>query len=248
MRFSTAFLPCCLFSIVLAMPSGWAAAPAVPRGLAMVANSADSITLAWYRPVADDAKSYHVYASDKSDGTFKRIATVTERTATHGKLTAGTSYFYKVSAANADGESEPSKPVPAFTITPSKGAEFPVKIAKNMCVSLGATVISSPAPIAGKLTDLVDGSDATLEPAKDNIFYNTLAADLAGVDVFCRTRAPYACDPATQLPYADYWTYMRKNYATALAKDGVHHTKAGSDGINQLWASVADRMIYSRQK
>ena len=161
MLFSPAFLPLCLLASVLAIPSGWAAAPAVPLGVAMVANSADSITLAWYRPVADDAKSYHVYASDKSDGTFKRIATVTERTATHGKLTAGTNYFYKVSAANADGESEPSKPVPAFTITPSKGAEFPVKIAKNMCVSLGATVISSPAPVAGKLADLVDGSDAT---------------------------------------------------------------------------------------
>ena len=88
----------------------------------------------------------------------------------------------------------------------------------------------------------------TQEPAKYNIFYNTLATNLAGVDVFCRANAPYACDPATQLPYADYWTYTRKNFATVLAKDGVHHTKEGSDGINQLWAEVADKMIYSRQK
>jgi hypothetical protein len=85
----------------------------------------------------------------------------------------------------------------------------------------------------------------TLEPAKYNIFHNTLAVNLAGVDVFCRTRTPYACDPATQLPYADYWTYIRQNYATALAKDGVHHTKAGSDGINQLWAEIAGKMVYA---
>ena len=33
-----------------------------------------------------------------------------------------------------------------------------------------------------------------------------------------------------------------------LASARVHHTKPGSDGINQLWADVADRMIYSRQQ
>jgi hypothetical protein len=72
--------------------------------------------------------------------------------------------------------------------------------------------------------------------------------NLGGCDVFCRESTPYACDPETQLPYADYWTYTRKNHATALVKDGVHHTKQGIDGINRLWADVADRMIYSKQK
>jgi hypothetical protein len=87
----------------------------------------------------------------------------------------------------------------------------------------------------------------TLEPNKYNTFYNTLPVNLAGVDVFARTNAPYAVDPRTQLPYADYWNYTRKNYATALGKDGVHHTKEGSDGINRLWPEVADKMIYSQQ-
>ena len=87
----------------------------------------------------------------------------------------------------------------------------------------------------------------TLEPSSYNVFVNTLSNDLAGVDVYCRAYAPYACDPATQLPYADYWTYIRNNYATALSSDRVHHTKAGSDGINTLWADVADKMIYSKE-
>jgi len=30
-------------------------------------------------------------------------------------------------------------------------------------------------------------------------------------------------------------------------KDGVHHTRAGSAGINELWAEVAEKMVYSRQ-
>lgn len=85
----------------------------------------------------------------------------------------------------------------------------------------------------------------TLEPVRYNIFYNTLAANLGGVDVFGRTFTPYACDPKTHLPYADYWAYTRKNYATALnTKDFVHHTTSGKDGINLLWADVADKMVY----
>jgi hypothetical protein len=87
----------------------------------------------------------------------------------------------------------------------------------------------------------------TLEPTSYNTFYNTLAVNLAGVDVYTRKVASYACDPVTQLPYADYWSYTRNNYATALASDGVHHTKAGSDGINTLWADVADKMIYLKE-
>ena len=476
------------------------AVPAVPLGLAMVANSADSITLAWYRAPNNDAKSYTVYSSATKDGTFTRVADVTERTVTIKKLPAGTTYYYKVAATYAHGVSAQSAAVQGFTITPTAGADFPVRIAKNMCVTLGATIVSNSVPKTGKLSDLVDGSDATScgldgaaevkiklnptipiadaaylmlnfrtdqtgqayayninwrslkdyviteshdstngadgtwkeiatgknkyldgvvvipnnkpkwigirnsgsfqlcrleifraapagfrndcwifagdslvvqdimggsperhtvwfsdlvrqqhpdrypmvvnssqggeviantlgrlknqlpfyaapsgtstpvgtilcletgfndigiggglwmgdkfikslteaqelctahgmvlvpvrieysngylnketsEPTKYNVFYNTLAVNLAGVDVFTRTKAPYACDPKTQLPYADYWTYTRENHTTALAKDGVHHTKEGSDGINRLWASVADKMIYSKQR
>lgn len=480
----------------------------------MVANAADSITLGWSRPKADDVKSWHVFASEQKDGPFQRVATVTERTAIHRGLKPGTEYFYQVAAVNADGESAPSAVTPGFTIAPTKGAPFPAKIAKNMCMTLGAKVVSDSAPIAGKLADLVDGSDATtcrlrknceirlqldpkiaiadagylllhfrthgtsaewsndpfariprryvvveshdstngrdgtwqeiasgtnelldsvivlpnhqpkwiglrstggaevppddkrlnpgdlmlsrldvfraapagyrndfwiftgdslvvqdlpaggvegrsawfsdvvrqqhpdrypmvvhaarggevmantiermkkflpvvaapngtptptgtilcfesgfndvgvsaglwigekirkslaaaqevctqngiimvpvriefstgyldpatLEPVKEGVFYNTLAANLAGVDVFARAQTPYACDPATQVPFADYWNFTRTHHTEALAKDGVHHTKAGSDGINRLWATVADRMIYAPQK
>ena len=490
------------------------AIPAPPIGVAMVANSADSITLAWYRAPKNDASAYNVYASATKDGTYKRIATVAERTATHGKLPADTPYFYKVTATNALGESALSEIAEGFTIRPAVDTPFPARIAKNMCVSLGATVVTDSAPLSGKLSDLVDGSDATScrlrkaseikiklntdisiadadylmmnfrahgtkaewsndplartlknyvviesldstdgkdgawqevmtgtndlldgvlvlpnhkpkwiglrssggpeipvsdrrlqpsdlmlcrldifrsapkgfrndywiftgdslivqdmpggavegrsawfsdlvrkqhpdrypmvvhvgrggtvmsnitelmkkflpviaasngsdtptgtflcfepgfndvglmtglwagkrfiknltdaqevckihglflvpvrieyataylnretqEPAKYNLFHNTLAANLGGVDVFARANTPYAVNPKTQLPYADYWTYTHTNYTTAIVKDGVHHTKEGSDGINRLWADVADKMIYSQQK
>lgn len=474
--------------------------PAVPLGAAMVANSPHSITLSWYRPAKDDATSYVVLGGAAKTGPFSPVATVKERTATESNLAPGATRFYQVKAVNAQGESAPSAAVSGFTFEPTPGAPFPVKLAKNMCLTEDTTILSTPAPAEGKLAALVDGSDGTsctingacevkmklnpalpikdaaylilnfrsdntgkdyayninwralkdyvvtesldstngtdgtwtevasgsnqfldgvvvfpnhqpkwigvknsgtmqlcrlqlfraapkgfrndywiftgdslvvqdlaggsaerhtvwfadlvrkshpdrypivvqsalggemmgntlgrlrnslpilsaangsdtptgtivcwepgfndigvggglwmgpkivqnmtdaqevctkhgliivpvriefstgyldlttLEPTKYNVFYNTLPVNLAGVDVFCRTKAPYACDPQTQLPFADYWNYTRRNYATALAKDGVHHTKAGSDGINTLWADVASRMIYAREK
>jgi hypothetical protein len=479
--------------------AAFSAPPASPLGVAMAANSADSITLTWYRPAANDLTDYVIYASEKADGPFVKVGAAKERTFTHEKLKPDTQMYYKVAATNADGESEPTKPVLGFTIKPAEPTPFPVKVAKNMCVSLGATILCDPPPVKGKLESLVDGLDATdcrlsdtcqikiklnaepkiddadylmvhfrtghgpydfandpfartlkdyvitesldstdgkdgtwteiakgkntyldgvivipnhkpkwigvrslgkrelilcrldifrsapagfrndywiftgdslivqdmpggaiegrtawfsdlihkahpdrypivvhharggemlkdtfprmkealpilsadngtktptgtivcwesgfndvgvggslamgpriiksltdaqdlckshgllmvpvrieyattyldpqtLEPTKYNVFYNTLAVNLAGVDVFARANTPYAVDPETQLPFADYWSYVRANYKTLLGKDGVHHTRAGSDGINQLWAEVAAKMVYA---
>ena len=470
--------------------------PPAPLGLKMSGNSPDSITLEWYRSPNKDVTSYNVYASDIKEGPYMLIATGTERTATHRDLTADKKYFYKVSAVNALGEGAYSSIAGGFTFKPCPGAPFPVRIAKNMCVSLGATIVSNKAPSVGKLENLVDGLDSTscgigpcdvriklnttpsiddadylmlnfrsdcsgktllwntawralthytitesmdsttgfdgtwnelvtgsnglldgvvvlpnhkpkwlgvknssgfqlcrldvfrsapagfrndywifmgdslsgqdfaggaaepnfatlvqkqhpdrypmvacswnggemlkwtygrasgvlpsltplnkkgvptgtiicwesggndvgchadlwigpqiisllsdaqqlcyrydlvlvpvrieyfkihlnqetLEPAniKENVYFNSTAVNLAGVDRFCRDYAPYAFDPKTQLPYADYWNYTHNNQS-ALCGDGVHHTGPGSRGINELWAEVADKMVYSKQ-
>ncbi len=144
-----------------------AAAPttlAVPIGVQMTANTSDSITLSWFRGGNPDGTTYKVFSGDKKDGPFALISTVTERAVTIPRLKPDTTYFYTVSATDpkvADGESPQSRPVMGFTTVRSEGAPFPAKIAKNMCVSVGATIISNPAPSLGKLADLVDGSDAT---------------------------------------------------------------------------------------
>jgi autotransporter-associated beta strand protein len=474
--------------------------PPVPLGLAMTANSATSSTLTWYSsPVNDDVASHYlIYSSATTDGVYTQIGTSTTREFIHTGLATDSKRFYKVSAVNVVGESNQSAYTQGFTLIPSDGSGLPVLIAKNMCLTLNATIVSNVAPTSGTLGKLVDGLDATsclipgahevriklnthlpfddaqylllnfrtdqtgeaypyninyrslknyvitqsfdstngvdgtwsdvvtgsntyldgvvvipnqnpkwigirnsggiqlarleifrgapegyrndywifagdslvvqdmvggaanahsvwfsdlvrqrhpdrypivvnssqggemmvhtrsrltnqlpvscapngtstptgtflcfetgfndvgvgggfwmgpniineltltqnlcnthgmllvpvrieysthllnldtLEPA-GTTFFNTLAVNLSGVDVYTRKFAPYACDPVTQLPYADYWTYTRNNYATALASDGVHHTKAGSDGINTLWADVAGKMIYLKQ-
>jgi len=508
---------CLVLVLTAGCPVVFAVVMKPPRGLAMTANSPDSITLQWYRPTPEEAagpegvQGYRVYRSDRTDGTFSRIGEVKERTFTDSKLAPGTTYYYKVSTTNAEGEGSQSPAAMGFTIAPWEPKPFPVKVARNMCVTLGSTIISNTKPLSGKLENLVDGSDATacrlrkaceikikldpkidikdaaylllhfrtdcgtkewandkfavalknyvvvesldstdgtdgtwtevaagtnalldgvivfpnhqpkwvglrssggpdipaddhrpmpsdlllcrldlfraapegyrndywiftgdslvvgdmpggpiegrtawfsdlirkehpdrypivvhaarggemmkdtlprmekiidvlspdngtavptativcwesgfndvgvggslglgqrmiekyeeakkfcegkglvfvpvriefstqflnketLEPEKNDVFFNTLAVNLGGVDVFARKSAPYACDPQTNLPYADYWSYTRANYATALVKDGVHHTPSGADGINRLWADVAGKMLYN---
>lgn len=490
---------------------------AVPQGLAMTANSPDSITLSWYQaPENSGVSAYSVYTAADRKGPYSKIGNVAGRTFTVKNLRPGSSHFYKVSATNDWGDSALSDVAAGFTVAPWTPAPFPVKIAKNMCVTLGEKIVGSTKPVSGTLDYLVDGSDATscrlrkacdlkirlnpnipiadadylivhfradggpvdwsndpflrtlkeyvilesldstdgkdgtwtqiasgsnrlldgvivipnhrpkwigvrsayspgeevpkandtrpmpsdlvlsrldvfrsapagqrndywiftgdslvvqdmpagiipgrtewfsdivrrnfmdrypivvhaarggemnkdtlsrtttalaalspdngtatptatlvcwesgyndvgvggslgfgasmipryeaalkmctdrglimvpvrieyskqylnpatLEPVTYNVFVNSLSVNLGGVDVFARKFTPYACDPATHRPYADYWSFIRESHATALAKDGVHHTKEGSDGINRLWADVAERMVYTPQ-
>ena len=76
-----------LLLAALSVLCSWAnaATPAVPLGVEMTANSADSITLAWYRSANNDATAWNVYSSDTAEGVYVHITTVTERTATVGK-------------------------------------------------------------------------------------------------------------------------------------------------------------------
>jgi hypothetical protein len=148
--------------LALSLTSTGRAQTAVPQGLAMTDSSPDSITLSWYRPPEDSGVSaYNIYMAPLRDGPYSKIATVTDRTFTAKNLPAGTSYFYKVTATNAWGDSALSDVAAAFTIAPWTPARFPVKIAKNMCVSLGAKIIATTKPLSGTLENLVDGWDST---------------------------------------------------------------------------------------
>lgn len=130
------------------------AVPAAPLGLAMTANSAESIVLNWFRGPADDTTTYVVYASDAKDKDFQKVATTKERTWTEEKLKPGQTRYYKVSATNAAGEGKQSGAAQGFTLSPCKPTPFPVKIAKSMCISLNSKIVSDVAPKVGKLADL----------------------------------------------------------------------------------------------
>lgn len=94
-------------------------APSTPSGLAATASSSSAIGLTW--TLTSGATSYDIYRSTTSGGTFSRLGS--EPTVSSGStvtysdtgLSASTTYYYKISALNAAGESTASSEVSATT-------------------------------------------------------------------------------------------------------------------------------------
>ena len=63
-------------------------------------KSDTSVYLAW--TAVYGATGYNVYRSTSATGAYSKIATTTARTYSNANLTAGTSYYYKIEAFNAD--------------------------------------------------------------------------------------------------------------------------------------------------
>jgi fibronectin type 3 domain-containing protein len=80
--------------------------PDVPTGLTASATSSSSIYLYW-TPLSE-ADYYKVYRSSSSSGTYLSIGNSTGASYTDDGLDADTTYYYKVSAVNDNGESEKS--------------------------------------------------------------------------------------------------------------------------------------------
>jgi subtilisin family serine protease len=99
---------------------GGPSVPAVPGGLSAIPGNAQ-VSLAWN--VAAGASTYSVKRSTTPGGPYAAIASgLTDRTYVDGGLTNGLTYYYVVSAVNAEGESGNSAPASAtpFAYLPTK--------------------------------------------------------------------------------------------------------------------------------
>ncbi len=112
-------------------------APSTPTGLAAVAASMTNMSLSW--TAVSGATSYDIYRSATSNGTYARLGSEptvgsgSTTTYTDTLLTAGTTYYYKISALNLSGESASSSAVSATTnsIAVSSGGGSPVLYTNN---------------------------------------------------------------------------------------------------------------------
>jgi hypothetical protein len=95
--------------------AGQGAVAPVPAGLTAMAGAAQ-ISLQW-SPSAG-ATGYNLKVSTTNGGPYTTVATgLTTTNFLHSNLLVGTSYFYVVSALNANGESENSAPAGAVPVT-----------------------------------------------------------------------------------------------------------------------------------
>jgi len=114
---------------VNAKPAG--SPPPIPTGLTATAGD-KQVALTWN--ASTGATSYHVKRSTTSGGPYSQIAVPTTNNYTDSGLTNGTTYYYVVSALNANGESGNSSqasaiPVaspPDVTVTVNPGSTHPI--------------------------------------------------------------------------------------------------------------------------
>ena len=93
-----------------------------PKNVTATTNDAHSITIRWNS--VKNATEYNVHRSANESGPYSQRATV--KTGTHFNdthLSAGTTYFYRITARNdnSDKESSPSSPVRATTFVNAPG-------------------------------------------------------------------------------------------------------------------------------
>jgi formylglycine-generating enzyme required for sulfatase activity/fibronectin type 3 domain-containing protein len=88
--------------------------PSIPTGITAVTASSSSITIRWSS--VQGATGYRVFRSTSAAGTFTQVGTPTTTSFTNIELTANTTYFYRVAAANSNGVGEQSSAVSATTL------------------------------------------------------------------------------------------------------------------------------------
>jgi fibronectin type 3 domain-containing protein len=90
-------------------------APGVPTNVTAVAQSSSSILISWNAPSSGEVMSYIIWRAGSVDGNYTQIGGSYELSYTDTKLSAGTTYYYKVSANGGYGESDRSPSVSATT-------------------------------------------------------------------------------------------------------------------------------------
>src|SRR3984957_13753348 len=103
---SALFMQGCGGSSASAGGAGRGNPPATPTGLAATPSN-HQVSLTWN--TATTASSYNVKRSTTSGGPYTRVANATVSNDTDIGLANGTTYYYVVSAVNANGESANSK-------------------------------------------------------------------------------------------------------------------------------------------
>lgn len=151
--------------------------PATPTGLSAVATSATSISLAW-QDRSNNESGFRIERRTGASGSWTAISAnkpANSTTHTDSGLSAGTSYFYRVSAFNSAGGSNAFSNEASATTSATQGTQFTLAIASTNPAN-GVSVYTS-------LSDWTNGASG-VTPAQRTFASGTT------VNVSCALTAP----------------------------------------------------------
>lgn len=109
--------------------------PTTPTGLVVTGSTDASIDLSW--TAVSGADGYRIYRSNSASGTYVQVGNdVATTTFNDASLLANTTYWYRISAYNANGESNQGGAVSGFTTPAGNPEPPPVTPAASMHWSL----------------------------------------------------------------------------------------------------------------
>jgi endo-1,4-beta-xylanase len=171
------------YTSMLSALGGGTGPPPAPTGLVATAGNAQ-VQLSWN--ASTSATGYNVKRSTTSGGPYTTVATVTGTSFTNTGLTNGTTYFFVVSATNANGESANSSQVPATPLA----ANFTLSAnPATLTISRGASgtsaiTITRSGGFASSVTlgasGLPSGVTATFNPSSTTGTSSTLTLTASG--------------------------------------------------------------------
>ncbi len=203
-------------------------APSTPSNLNATANGSTAINLSW--TAVSGATGYDLYRGTSADGTFALVGS--EPTVSSGStvtyadsgLTAGTTYFYKITSLNADGESAPSAAVQVATASAGSGSSGGASSGGG-----GSSSAASSAAVAAPVTTVTPISTTKpVEPTKISVVVPTVPALGVSPALTPAVKAPgMAPDPVMEVKPA---LAVQPPEKTAQVSGGVSFAKLPLSG------------------
>ena len=203
--------------------------PSAPGGLsASVGNG--NVTLSW--DSAPFAASYKVKRSTSSGGTYSVLASnLTQTTYVNTSYTPNTTYYYRVSAVNAYGESADSATVSA---TPTNGLPDVVVTALNWTP---AGTLLAPTNVVFRATVLNQGSAATPNGVTLGVGFLVDGTEYSWAGSYSSALGPGASVTLTAdggPSGVNYWTATPGTHTVVANVDDINRFPEGNENNNTL--------------
>jgi hypothetical protein len=201
----------CVFFLIMAGTSLWAAVPNPPSNLTAVALSSSEIELTWEDNSTDELAFYLEYRIGETGSYYSYIyiyLPADTTTYTHTNLEMETTYYYRIRAANSDGHSANSNEAGATTLPFSPPSDLSVAPLSSSEIKLTWTdniVDETGFEIEYKIEETGTYTSLTYVPANTTTYTHTNL--MLGVTYYYRIRSykygiysPYSNEASATTP------------------------------------------------